>query len=346
MALLFMDGFDHYTNSANMELKWPIIGRGSVIPGQTGRFGGFSVGLNDGGGAGIEVGRSLPSNVSTMFVGFAFKWAGGASIYFGPVLYDGTAGGPQIGFHITSSGVVTVVLGAYNNNATIGTLSGTYNANQWYYLEIEVVFSTSATGSVIVHAGGTQVLNVTSVQTAQTANAYANQIWLYATSLSVWIDDLYVCDNTGAQNNTFLGERKVVTVFPSAAGRVDQWATQVGGTTSQPWTAVNETNPDGDTSYIADNTVGDIEDFALGSFGTVTSLAGVQINVDMRKDDVSTHTIGVGVGNGTTENFDAGTTVLSTYSMVSRTLDSNPLTSAAWATSDLTGLQASIKTIA
>jgi hypothetical protein len=360
--LLLTEGFDHYSDTTHMYQKWSAIDTldpGS--PGQTGRFPAqgsaisraFQIANTTGSTTKLAGFRTLGSSPGTVIIGWAFRVGSlSAESNLGVSAYDSSAATEQIGLAVETSGAVRVYRGGSNHTATIGTsAAGLIATGTWYYIEMKIVFSTTATGSVVVNLNGpTQILNLTSVQTAQSSNASCDSVAIEAvgnsSSTTVIIDDLYVCDTTGSQNNAFLGDVKYVTVLPaSPAGRLDQWA-QTGGTGGQPWTAVNETNPDDDTSYVSDATVGDIEDFNLGSHGTIATLYGVGVNAYARKDDAGVRTLGLGVGDGTTENFDAGHALGATYHCYVRTLDSNPLTSAAWATSDLATLQAALKVIA
>lgn len=343
MAVIFMDGFDHYASTDAALKGW----NNNFLSMQTGRFSGQAARVSSSSSAGAPK-KSLATTYSTLILGFAIR-----------VITLPTAISKVVGFYDGSGNLVaTLCMNAAGNFAwyrgdgtsggtLVGSLSSAvYSINTWYYVEVKVTLATGATGSIEVRVGGSSVIGPTSsVQTANTtANMQSFQLFGVNANNTDY-DDLYFCDTTGSANNTFLGDRRIIVATPNANGRLSQWTTQVGGTTSQPWTAVNETTPDGDTSYIADSTTGHIHDFTLSSV-SVGGVNAVQVNVDMRKDDAGTHTLGTGVGDGTTENFDAGTAVPSSYAMAIRTMDTNPLTSAAWATSDLASLQACVKVIA
>lgn len=286
--------------------------------------------------------EALGTNYTTLVVGFAIKFQslGGASNGFFK-FNDGTTN--QISFQTNNT---TGQIDIKRNGTTIGSTSGgpgPYTVGVWYYFEAKVTFATGATGSVTVKINGQQVAALSSVQTAASGNAYANSIVMGNGSNVPFVDDLYLCDTTGTTNNDFLGDVRVKTLYPTGAGRVTQWA-PTGAATD--WQAVNNTNPDGDTSYASTSTAGNVDAYALGSAGTNTALKGVQVVTDTRKDDATTRTVAHGVGNGTTENFDAGTNISASYTMLIRTLDTNPLTSANWSTSDLSTLQGAVKCVA
>jgi hypothetical protein len=160
----------------------------------------------------------------------------------------------------------------------------------------------------------------------------------------VIFDDVYICDATGSIHNDFLGDVKIVTLLPNGNGRVNQW-TRTGGTSSGNYTAVNEVPPNGDTSYVSSSTAGQIDAYTVSSLGTVSAVVAAQIVASARKDDAGTRVLALGFGDGTTESYNAGTTLNGSYIMYTQPLDENPLTSSAWATSDFSGAQLAIEVI-
>jgi hypothetical protein len=125
---------------------------------------------------------------------------------------------------------------------------------------------------------------------------------------------------------------------------VNQFA-RTGGTSAGNYTAVSEVPPDDDTSYVSSSTAGQIDAYKISSIGTVAAVKAVQIVASARKDDAGTRVLGLGFGNGTTENYDAGTSLGNGYTMIRRTLDQNPLTSAPWAVTDLATAQIAVEEI-
>lgn len=365
MALLLQEGFDHYTTVANFILKWtePAGTIGSVN--QTGRWPAqgsavASLAYLTTNSNGVEAYRTLSAvSSNTVWLGCAVKpgslsFSGTGCFPIGT--FDTASNTFQICFAFTNTGAIQIYRGGGPNAAQrFTTLLGTspgglFSVGTWTYFEAKIVFSTSATGSVSIYINGstTASYTISSVQTA-TTNAQFDTLYInssFVVGTSHTIDDIYVCDNTTSINNTQLGDVKVVTTMPASAGRLTGAWAQTGGTGGLPATAVNEANPDGDTSYLSDATPGDIQDFVQASAGTIgATLFGVSINAYARKDDAGARVLGLGVGNGTTENFDSGHTLGATYVCYTRCMSSNPLTSAAWAVSDPATLQSSIKEI-
>ena len=136
----------------------------------------------------------------------------------------------------------------------VKSAGGVVSVNNFVYVEISIVFATTATGSVTVQANGQVVASATNVITAYNATTVNSLIFSLNTSSGsnnrIILDDVYVCDNTGTANNNFLGDVKIATALPAGNGRVNQFA-RTGGTASGNYTAVNEVPPDGDTSYVS-----------------------------------------------------------------------------------------------
>jgi hypothetical protein len=161
-------------------------------------------------------------------------------------------------------------------------------------------------------------------------------------------DDMYVlAPETDVIGDSFLGDVKCVPLVPTSAGHETQW-TQVGGTAGEPWTAVSEIPPDGDTSYVDSNTPGQIELFGTVEPSTITPVAtvlAVSAYALARKDDSPARVVSVGISDGTTDYFDDGAAVGSDYSYITRQLPTNPITGEAWTNADFATVQFGVKLI-
>lgn len=343
MALLFCDSFDHYT-TAEIPYKWSNALGNTSIQATIKRNGSSAMELTQpNSGAPIYQTYNILNNASSLFAGFAIYFNQGLSQYADFCAF-GLTGSVQITLKVNSVGAISVYR---STNVLLGTTANSVlGMSAFYYVEVGVTFSTSTTGTVTVKVNGATVLTLTGVQTANTTAA-ANQFSFVqgnsnGSGSAEYFDDLYLCDNTGSYANTFLGDIKVVCLTPTANGRINNWL--ANGAASN-YLCV-DTVPAATTDYVSDATPGDIDDYALSALPAGTPLA-VQVVAYAEKDDSGTRTLGLGVGNGTTEVFDAGHPLLqNTYGFFTNPLSNNPLTNAAWAFADFTTLQASIKEIA
>lgn len=354
MALQWTDSFDTYA-TAQLNSAWPLLNSGVTVQSSVVRTGANALSLNALTPA-TGVSRSFgadgtATNPSTVIVGCAYQpnvlgsFASGQNCLI--ALCDGGTGDSniQISLGVNSDGSVFVRRGSYSSGTVLGTSVGGLVPNGTFTpIEMKVVFATGATGSVTVQVNGIAVITIANVQTAATTNASAScyvlgQNTAHGNVAQGYVDDFYVFDGTGTANTNMLGDWKVTIQTPASSGRVTSWG-QNGGTGGSPWTAVDEIPPDGDTSYISSATPGSVEDFGLTALASATTIFAVTAKAYARKDDSGTRTIGLGVGNNTTENFDAGQNLTTAYMYYGRPMDQNPLTTAAWATGDFTGAAA------
>lgn len=296
---------------------------------------------------------NLPANCATVIWGFAFFPDSFASVGFpasGGInefsLMD--AATKQISLAFDTAGAIRVLRGSFT-----GTLLGTSPSNSlvagaWNFIEVKVLFATGATGTVTVKVNGVTVLTLSSVITCVSANAYANQIqFRFTASINVGtmkFDDLYVFNALGGINNDFAGDSKVVVLRPAGAGHTQSWTTNGSGT---HFGCINQTNPDGDTTYLSSSTIGQIDVETLDALpASVTAVLAVQTVISARKDDASVRQIAPVLSDGSTDA--AGTTVglANNFAYYMQAYDQNPLTTSNWATGDFATLQAGAKVIA
>lgn len=290
---------------------------------------------------GASIGKAIP-NTQVVTAGFALNpnlLSGGA---FQLVQFNDSAK-TQISINVTGGSQLQVVDG--NGNVLGTTSTPQIVTNTYTYLEFQVVFSTGSTGSCTIQVNGVNVLALTGINTAVSGNAYTNSMLIYGADGTSNFDDLYICDGTGAYNTTFLGDIRVALALPNATGRLSQW-TRTGGTASGNYTAVDEVPPNNNTSYVSSSTVGNIDAYGISSIGSPTAIIAVQLVACARKTDAASRSIGLGFGNATTDNFDSGHSITNSYIMYRRIMDVNPLTSAAWAPTDLTTAQIALNVVA
>jgi hypothetical protein len=338
MALVFCDGFDHYA-IGQVTAKYNSVSVSATTLNGPGRVG-YGQYINVGGAN--FVGRGI-SPLSTLTVGAAC-YIPGATL---PVL--GVSGlqfqdSSANNLAYVSVGPVGQLYYQVVGGATYQSSPGILNSSAWFYLEVQVTLSGSTSGSLTVRLNGTTVISQSSVVTAGgSAGACAMVALSGVPSGNLFWDDFYVLNNT-APNNTFFGDVKIYPIYPAGNGRISGFS-RFGGTSSGNYTAVNENPPDGDTSYVYSAASGTEDAYTLTALSNVATVKAVQLNGYVRKDDTPSHVVSLGVGNGTTESFDSGTSVNTSYTYILRQLDQNPLTSANWAVSDFTTLQGAVKLI-
>jgi hypothetical protein len=177
---------------------------------------------------------------------------------------------------------------------TLGTGTHVLAVDTWYYVEIKVTVHNS-TGSFEVRVGEELDSSGSGIDTQNSANASINQLWFGQTAgaqgTSMAWDDYYVCDDTGAVNNNFLGDLKIECLFPSADGNSSQFDGS-DGNSSANYQLVDEVTPNDDTDYVQSADVGDEDTYTYGDLATTTgSVFAVQPIPYARKTDAGSRQI-------------------------------------------------------
>lgn len=225
MALLYIDGFDHYSSTSDMSRtnRWSSVS-GSTFNYQPqfseGRVSGNCFAIGDGT-------LNSPVEAETLILGLAVKvsttggGAGSINFVFGNT--SGFGDYDYVSVILTSSnGLITVKIKNGYDWITVASSSlGLIIPEVWNFLEIKVKISDSGAGMVIVRLNNVVVLSVTSVTTRQGGAGLpntANRI-KFGSAYSR-IDDLYLLDGTTGTGsrpmNDFIGDKRVLTLSPAS----------------------------------------------------------------------------------------------------------------------------------
>lgn len=147
------------------------------------------------------------------------------------------------------------------------------------YYVFEVFFDRSpAAGSQVITAreSGTQFVtasNLTLTNGVSEIRWGSNLQGDGVATMNIDWDDIVVNDNTGGSENSWVAQQKVESLRPNAAGDVNGFATQTGGTAgaSNNYTRVNELPPDDATSFNGSSTLNEEDLFNMGATGAGAS---------------------------------------------------------------------------
>lgn len=331
MATQVIDGFDHY-NGGQYARKWNTI-VGNLTSLNPGRFGGRALQFNN-----VGVTSYIEKNLTTsdtFILGFAFSCAFGDAT--NPIVrfMDGTS--DQVDLRVTSTAGFQIT----RNGTPLGTSADDVIAFGFYnYIEMRVVFHNSA-GIVQLRVNGAQVINQSTLDTTNTANAFANKLRLqpFATSGSydIRFDDLYLLDGTGSSpHNAFLGECRVETHLPSANGAFVEFSPIGAGSNFQ---CVQDSPADDDTTYTQGNSIGNRDIYTLAAYSFVGTIYGVSVNVTHRKDDVGNRTIAPLARVSSTLYEGTQDACMSQYKVSSKIWERNPNSGNLWTLSDVNAAQ-------
>ena len=348
MALLFIDGFDAYgttPGNAGVGLQYQYtVGTPSGMLVANGRTaGGYALQMSAG------TNRSLLSptlgTLATVVVGFAFQPKTAFAAVTILSLMDGST--QHINLRHTGGGEFSI----HRGNTLLATTSGAAIAvDSWGFIELKVT-THDTTGAYELRVNGVNVLSATNVDTRNGGNSYITNVKLElntGVTNNYIFDDLYILDTSGSVNNDFLGNRRVVTLFPNAEGdNID--FTPASGTDNS---AMVDDNPPpasstvvvDDTDYVESDTTGHKDLYQYGNLAGSGAINGVQVTTICGVTAASTFTLKTLAKSGTTESADGGVAISSTtYVGKSRILETNPDTAAAWTASEVNAAQFGIE---
>lgn len=338
MTMLFCDSFDHYAtgqmaqkyNSVSVALSQPSISSSNA------RNGSQCLQAGNAGGSACWVTVAI-ANRATIFVGFAFQPVANQNTnsYCILALNDGATS--QLLFYLNPN--MTISCYRQNTGNLLGTSASAFKTGLYTYFEVKATIDPSAGVVQVRFNGQTDAqLNLTGQNTRASANSQVNGVLIGQvlgsanTANTLYFDDFYICDTNGSFNNNFLGDITVQAVLPNANGTTNNWTK--GGSTinANNYQQVNENPPDGDTTYVIDNNIGDIDRYLYPAIvPTAGTVDAVVVWPYARKDDAGLRSIRAATKSGSTLGDNGSDLALNQqYAYFMGLFESDPNTSAAW----------------
>lgn len=341
MALRFLDSCDHY-GSADITEKWPssVLGPEVTIAPGLGRRGSAALRIAMIDPVPRYVGLTLEPQL-TWTVGFA--WLATVLPNATPVLAlcDGF-GVPQCELLINGNGTVSVRRGA----TVLGTSLRNVPPGLFAYIEFRAVIGHS--GECQVHVDGLSWLALAQVDTQASALAGASIIRLGNVSGAPNFedqryDDVYICDGSGAQNITFLGDVRVDVLVPRGDGTLSTWTPSTG---VSHYALVDDPVPNDDADYLSSNTLSqqDVQTFTALPSLPFPTIFGVQHCVSARKDDAEYRQMRTLLKSGASVRPGAvPLPLLMGYQYYRQVHETDPATQTAWTSAAVDALEAGME---
>lgn len=334
MAMLFMDGFDHYA-SADIPKKWnsAVSASRTILP-TGGRRGGGALQLS---ATGCTKGFAAAAT-DTIVVGVCFVSSSDTPTI--QLTADAT-GTIHLTVRVLANGAVEALRGT-----TAGTIIGTSaagavpNRATTFYIEVKAKLHDT-TGSVEVRVNGssTPVLNLTNVDTKSGGTETVFSGITLSTQSSV-LDDLYVLDTSGAANNNFLGDVRIDTIFPTSDGNYQSFTPSTAGA---HYVLVDDATPN-TTDYVDGAASGDRESFGLADLAALTSstVYAVQVNAAVNKDDAGARSASTMIRTSATDADGASVALGTTQSYISQ-IYATDAGGSAWTQSSVNAMEAGVR---
>jgi hypothetical protein len=217
------------------------------------------------------------------------------------------------------------------NTTVIAEMTEPLVPETWHYIEWKIT-PHDTTGSTYLRVNGLEVCSLASGDTQRYAGP-VDHVVMWPQSDDVVIDDIYVLDTTGSDNNDFLGPIMIESLLPTSDTATVDWATSTG---TDHYALVDEVPCTQGTDYVESATTDDQDIFNYGNLSDLDSVLGVQVWTVAAVDSGS-YTLETIADDGTTQNTDSGQTVNSTtYGGFRRMLDQTP-SAGAWSTALVDG---------
>lgn len=236
----------------------------------------------------------------------------------------------QCWFRLNTNGTIS----AYRGSTLLGTTAVALQQNVQQYVEFKVTVATGAGGAIDVYIDNVNQLSLSGINTANTGTSGWDEFCLgpCATSVnsansSVWhMDDLYVNDGSGGENDDVWGTVQIMTDLPTGDGDDSVWAPSAGSNFQN----VDDAAPDDDATYNEAATAGDRDLYTFPSWAAAGEIKAVEILALARKTDAGTSTVKVVTKSGGTLANGATQGLGSTYAYISEVFDQDPIAAAPW----------------
>ncbi len=344
--LLWIEGFDNFGSSGNPSPSG-ILSKKYLIAGEinmymySGRFTGYGMRIIDNTNSWLRTSGSLTTN-DTVVIGFAFNTQQFVSSNSIDVLRLYDTGNIAMTITAMANGDLCVYRG--NQATLLATAVSPYLLNTWHYLEFKVKVNSSS-GTFELKIDGLSVASGSGVNTKGGTHDYFDGFGFPGMSGSydrAWlIDDLYFLDGSGAANNDFLGNMRVVPIRPDAAGDSTQFTPDSGDN----YARVNEAVQGGDSNYVESSTSGHLDLYNYGALSGITqNIKGIQVNTECRETDVNPFSLITQCkSNGVASDDSAQSIGTTNYVNRRRLMELNPDGSVAWTAAALNAAQFGVK---
>lgn len=342
MTLLFCDGFDHYgLDETNM-----TDGAYAQVDSSSTKFQLTTANPRTGTHSLQRIKTSTSPTVARRVLGGAKTTVGQAvAAYFNFLpdnnddyaLYDfrDAANAVQISILVQSTGTIEVKRGTVDGVSLAVTATPAVVAEAYQHIETVVTFSNTV-GAVEVRVNGVTVISIAGVDTVAGATEECSQVALIggvntgtaSHNTTTDYDDYFCYDDTGSFNNTFIGDRRVLTLFPDADTAQADWTPLSGSGFSN----IDEADPDDDTTYISappGGSPGLSSEFGMADLPAgVSSISAVVLVNRMRKTDAGVANVQASLVSTSTEAAGTDRPLTEAYTYYHDVIEADPDTAA------------------
>ena len=332
MAILFVDGKQHYTTQAQGMTKYAV-------------------------GAQPLAGLGAFAQPASRYNGEQYNYSNSATVEFGFFYNGDTTYGQWIGFRegITNQvwiwwmgdGGLRIYRGF--NTTLIGTVAGgTIQLNVQNHFRIRTVFN-GATGTVDIWLNGVNILSLTGQNTAPSGGNWSTNLLTYSANSSNVAAGYFSHIMIGDTSGDIVGQPRFGALFPNGVGNYTGWTKAGSAPAATNWQSVNETTPDADVTYVGTTVVGTMDSYQMQDLAATASTVNcLAVTMQIEKEDANVRTVaaflrigGVDYVHPTTKAVNAAP-----YAYLQWIWTVSPATSVAFTVAEVNALEAGIKVIA
>lgn len=344
MTALFYDGFDTYA-VGDMNKKWNLVG-GGVISMQPGRrAGGQAVRFGSYSNWAMKL-LATPENALVMGAGFKVNaLQSGSSQHIFTLASGGTW---QVELRINIYGQLEI-----SRNGTVLANSGAqvFQVGSYYFVEFKATIADSiAANSCIARVNGANWLNLpagTDIKN-HASSTTVDQVYLGAynggpSGGSYDFDDFYLLNQSGTEDNDFLGDIRIDPMLANADGTYQQLTPSTGTT---HYNLIDDPTTIDTSDYVSGATPGlrDTYNFADIAHNPVT-IFGIQLSYSALKDDAGARSIKSVTKSGATEVMGATLALGTGVQTVTEMLVNDPNTGAKWTKAALNAAEFGVEVV-
>lgn len=344
MAILWVDGFDHYGGSTtNLYKNRYVKDAGQSIYGFTSSSRTGSHALRLGSYSFLLPLISYETEIGVGYAAYASEFPFGAYYYRFLELYSSTG---VVIFQVRGESTGRISINTSTNGATFTQAAITSQSyiRQGFWQHLEIYCKSDGGSSLAeIRFNGSTVLSST-ITLPSTAGF--SQIGIRGTSVNdtMFVDDLYVWNAQGTKNNTFIGDKRVETLYPNADTAQADWT--ITGTVSG-WDAINDATPDSDTSYIQAATASSTSTFDVTNLSISSgNIIAVQNSYLAKKTEAGTCDVRVDAVSNSVASVGTQTSLTTEYSYFSDVHETDPNTSSDWTVTSVNSMNVKINRVA
>lgn len=332
MALLFVDGFE----ARDYAIKYIAYtgGNAPTLSSAVTRYGGNSLSVYHNNGY-TTFTRNIPAT-SKVITGIAYLPPLATTfLYF----FGDSAVTAHLNVAVTANGTVQLKRGA---TVLASSAASAMPIGVWSYIEASAtIHDTTGFFEVKVNGVTAATFNGDTKNGGTNNSIDAVQIYLTGFNYTHYIDDFYICDDTGAApQNTYLGEIRIHALVPDGAGSL----TQMTPSTGANYAAVDDL-PYSATDYIRGSS-GQTDLYTATNLPAGTgTIFGVQANAIAKKTDAGNLSGRTKIKSGATTVNGTTTALISSDIVLTDVRALNPDTSAAWTSGDINSLEIGVEAV-